>query len=168
MVPSYTNEDTRLTKPVPESGATGATDSSPGQDSRDVGSSQEWDDLTKVGQEMKLALDSILKLGPENEVCVVGLLVREPLVEFYSMKISSEATYIMHKIATSYIVPDAMNTFPLLHLMEIFEHAKAKVEHTVTQIRQVKVRPSPNPKVPLAWLRPSFKKPKLCQIIDGQ
>ncbi|KAF9397707.1 hypothetical protein BGX21_008594, partial [Mortierella sp. AD011] len=89
-----------------------------------VGSSQEWDDLTKVGQEMKLALDSILKLEPEDEVCVVGLLVRE--------------------------------------------HAKAKVEHTVAQIRQVKIRPSPNPKVPLAWLRPSFKKPKLRQIIDGQ
>ncbi|KAF9405856.1 hypothetical protein BGZ76_006465, partial [Entomortierella beljakovae] len=41
-----------------------------------AGSSQEWDDLTKVGQEMKLALDSILKLEPEGEVCVLGLHVR--------------------------------------------------------------------------------------------
>ncbi|KAF9085484.1 hypothetical protein BGX27_003451, partial [Mortierella sp. AM989] len=95
-----------------------------------VGSSQEWDDLTKVGQEMKLALDSILKLKPEDEVCVVELLVREPLVEFYSMTISSEATYIMQKFTTSYIVPGSMNAFPLLHLMEIFEYTKAKVEHT--------------------------------------
>ncbi|KAF9984751.1 hypothetical protein BGZ79_005555, partial [Entomortierella chlamydospora] len=45
------------------------------------GLNQKWDDLTKIGQEMKLALDAMLKLMPCGEVCVVGVLVREPLVE---------------------------------------------------------------------------------------
>ncbi|KAF9153549.1 hypothetical protein BGX21_004660 [Mortierella sp. AD011] len=41
------------------------------------GSHQMWDDLSKLGNEMKLALDSILKLGPTDEVSVMGILVRE-------------------------------------------------------------------------------------------
>ena len=92
----------------------------------------------------------------------------EPLVEFYTMRIHAEATYIMHRFAATYIAPEAMNVFPLVHLMEVFEYAKMKVEQTVDQLRRVKVHASPNPKVPLSWLRPSFKKPKLCQIVDGQ
>lgn len=84
------------------------------------------------------------------------------------MRIRAEATYIMHRFAAAHIIPDAMNAFPLVHLMEVFDHAKSKVERTVNQLRQVKVNASPNPKVPLSWLRPSFKKPKLYQIDDGQ
>jgi len=37
---------------------------------------QIWDDLTKPSQEMKVSLDSILKLQPEDDVCVIGVLVR--------------------------------------------------------------------------------------------
>lgn len=37
---------------------------------------QIWDDKTKLGQEMRLALDSILLLEPEYDVQVVGILVR--------------------------------------------------------------------------------------------
>ncbi|KAG0047784.1 hypothetical protein BGZ83_007218 [Gryganskiella cystojenkinii] len=133
-----------------------------------MGHCQIWDDQTKLGQEMKLALDSILLLEPEGDVCVVGLLIREPSIEFYTMRIHAEATYVMHKFASSYIVPSAMNAFSIAHLMEVFEYAKAKVEQTVTQIRQVKVRASLTPKVPLLWLRPSFRKPKLIRVADGQ
>ncbi|KAG0015828.1 hypothetical protein BGZ81_011500 [Podila clonocystis] len=139
-----------------------------GKIAKNSGLCQIWDDLTKLGMEMKAALDSILKLQPKDEVCVIGVLVREPLVEFYSMRIHAEATYIMHRFAATYIASEAMNVFPLVHLMEVFEHAKAKVEQTVDQLRRVKVHANPNPKVPLSWLRPSFKKPKLCQIVDGQ
>ncbi|KAF9992280.1 hypothetical protein BGZ79_003284 [Entomortierella chlamydospora] len=117
---------------------------------------------------MKAALDSILKLEPDGEVCVIGLLIREPLIEFYTMQVHAEATYIMHKVAASYIPPAAMNVFNLVHLMEVFAHARVKVEKTVAQIRRVKVHGSPNPKVPLSWLRPSFKKPKLCSIFDAE
>ncbi|KAF9112975.1 hypothetical protein BGX27_002449 [Mortierella sp. AM989] len=35
-----------------------------------------WDDKTKLGHEMKAALDSILRLEPEDHVSVIGLLVR--------------------------------------------------------------------------------------------
>lgn len=151
---------------------------------------------------MKVALDSILKLQPEGDVCAIGILVHgmfllfpvecflvfeddlfisflvismpapfsvlEPLVEFYTMRIHAEATYIMNKFASAYIVPAAMNAFPLVHLMEVFEHAKAKVEKTVDQLRRVKIHASLNPKVPLSWLRPSFMKPKLLLIVNGQ
>ncbi|KAG0077695.1 hypothetical protein BGZ92_001820 [Podila epicladia] len=139
-----------------------------GKIARNAGLCQIWDDQSKLGMEMKAALDSILKLQPEDDVCVIGVLVREPLVEFYTMQIHAEATYIMHRFAAAYIAPEAMNVFPLVHMMEVFEHAKAKIEQTVDQLRRVKVHASSNPKVPLSWLRPSFKKPKLCQIVDGQ
>ncbi|KAG9061641.1 hypothetical protein KI688_007222 [Linnemannia hyalina] len=139
-----------------------------GKIAKNSGLSQIWDDLTKLGQEMKAALDSILKLQPEDDVCVIGILVREPLAEFYTMRIHAEATYVMHRFAATYIASEAINVFPLVHLMEVFEHAKVKVEQTVDQIRRVKVHASPNPKVPLSWLRPSFKKPKLYRIVDGQ
>ncbi|KAF9542685.1 hypothetical protein EC957_001740 [Mortierella hygrophila] len=139
-----------------------------GKIAKNSGLSQIWDDLTKLGQEMKAALDSILKLQPEDDVCVIGILVREPLAEFYTMRIHAEATYVMHRFAATYIASEAINVFPLVHLMEVFEHAKMKVEQTVDQIRRVKVHASPNPKVPLSWLRPSFKKPKLYRIVDGQ
>ncbi|KAG0040504.1 hypothetical protein BGZ83_002527, partial [Gryganskiella cystojenkinii] len=107
-----------------------------GKIARNTGVCQVWDDLTKLGQEMKVALDSILKLEPEYDVWIIGVLVRELLVEFFTLRIHAEATYIMHKFAPSYIAPNAINAFPLVHLMEVFEHAKVKVEQTVSQIRQ--------------------------------
>ncbi|KAF9980852.1 hypothetical protein BGZ75_007894 [Mortierella antarctica] len=118
-------------------------------------------------QEMKAALDSILKAQPGDEVCVVGILVKEPLVEFFTMRLHAEATYVMSRFAGAYVPSEAANAFPLVHLMEVFEHAKAIVEKTVEQVRRVKVHPSPNPKVPLSWLRPSFIKPRLRHIADG-
>lgn len=41
---------------------------------------QIWDDKTKLGQELKLSLDAILKLFPEDDVWVVGILVRGTFV----------------------------------------------------------------------------------------
>ncbi|KAG0083236.1 hypothetical protein BGZ93_001963, partial [Podila epicladia] len=52
------------------------------------------------------------------------------------MQIHVEATYIMHRFAATYIASEAMNVFPLVHLMEVFEHAEAKVEQTVDQLRR--------------------------------
>ncbi|KAF9343636.1 hypothetical protein BGX26_005432, partial [Mortierella sp. AD094] len=129
---------------------------------------QIWDDKTKLGQEMRLALDSILLLEPEYDVQVVGILVREPLVEFYTMRIHAEGTYIMRRFAACYIAADPMNMLPIIAMMGAFQHALTKVEKTVAAIRHVKVRSSANPKVPLSWLRPCFKKPKLRPIVDGQ
>jgi hypothetical protein len=47
-----------------------------GKITRNTGQGQIWDDLTKLGQEMKAALDSIVKLQPEGDVAVIGVLVR--------------------------------------------------------------------------------------------
>ncbi|KAF8923216.1 hypothetical protein BGZ47_004936, partial [Haplosporangium gracile] len=71
-------------------------------------------------------------------------------------------------VAAAFIALEAMNVFPLVRLMKILEHVKAKIEQTVNKLRQVKVYASLNSKVPLSWLRSSSKKPKLCQIVDGQ
>ncbi|KAF9932917.1 hypothetical protein BGZ65_004275, partial [Modicella reniformis] len=131
-----------------------------------AGQCQMWDDLTKLGMEMKSALDSILKLMPSSDVCVIGILVHEPSTEFYSMRIHAEGTYVMYKFASAFIASGATNAFPLIRLMEICDHAKRKVEQTVSEIRRVKVLESSNPKVPLSWLRPSFKKPKRYLITD--
>lgn len=92
----------------------------------------------------------------------------EPLVEFYTMRIHAEATYIMHRFASAYIPPDSMNAFPLVHLMEVFEYARAKVERTVELLSRVRVRANAEAKVPLWWLRPSFTKPRRRLIPDGQ
>ncbi|KAG0296761.1 hypothetical protein BGZ96_008621 [Linnemannia gamsii] len=126
---------------------------------------QIWDDRTKLGQEMKLSLDSILMLQPEDDVWVIGILVR---VEFFTMHIHAEAMYVMRRFAVCYAMAGCMNMFAIGHMMEAFQHAQTKVEKTVEAIRRVKVRPSSHPKVPLTWLRPSFKKPKLSLVIDGE
>ncbi|KAF9919557.1 hypothetical protein BGZ65_012030, partial [Modicella reniformis] len=107
---------------------------------------QIWDNKTKLGQEMKLALDSILMLLPEDDVSVIGILVRGSLVEFFSMQIPAEATYIMRRFAVCYVAADSMNMFPITHMMEAFQHVQEKVEKTVAAIRRVKIRPSTNPK----------------------
>jgi len=52
-------------------------------------------------------------------------------------------------------------------LMEVFGHAKSKVERTINQLRRVKVNTNSNLKAPQSWLRP-FKKPKLYQIGVGE
>ncbi|KAG0318875.1 hypothetical protein BGZ99_005391 [Dissophora globulifera] len=111
---------------------------------------QIWDDRTKLGQEMKLALDSILKLLPGEDVSVVGILVKgfctpivsNPLVEFFTMRICSEGTYILRRFAVSYIAADPLNMLPVATLMEAFGHAQSIVNKTVSAIRRVKVRPT--------------------------
>ncbi|KFH63691.1 hypothetical protein MVEG_10384 [Podila verticillata NRRL 6337] len=113
---------------------------------------------------MKVALDSILKLLPHDDVCVIGILVREPLEELYTMSIHAEATYIMHGFAAAYIALNAMNMFPIVRLMEVFDHSR-EIQQTVNQSREVKVEESKCPKVPLSWLWPSFQKSKLFGLI---
>ncbi|KAF9536618.1 hypothetical protein EC957_010309, partial [Mortierella hygrophila] len=128
---------------------------------------QIWDDKTKLGQELKLALDSILMLLPEDDVWVIGIFVREPRVEFYTMHIHAEATYIMRRFAVCNLASDFMNMVSIIPLMEAFQHAHSMVKKTVAAIRRVKVRPSTSPKVPLSWIRPSFTKPKRYEVLDG-
>ncbi|KAF9191911.1 hypothetical protein BGZ49_003490, partial [Haplosporangium sp. Z 27] len=86
-----------------------------------------------------------------------------PLVEFFTMQIHAEGTYIMRRIARCYIAANPMSMLPIITMMEAFQHVLAKVMKTVAAIRHDKVRPSPSPKVPLSWLRPSFKKPKMAR-----
>ncbi|KAF9999636.1 hypothetical protein BGZ65_005038, partial [Modicella reniformis] len=90
------------------------------------------------GQEMKLALDSILVLSPGDDVCVVGILVTEPLVEFFSMKIHAEGCYVMQRFAICHIATDHENMFSLISVMEAFHHAATKVIKTLAAIRQVR------------------------------
>ncbi|KAF9578191.1 hypothetical protein BGW38_006146, partial [Lunasporangiospora selenospora] len=79
-----------------------------------------------AGQEMKLALDSILMLHPTDSVCVVGILVREPLIEFFLMELHAEGTYVMRRFAVCYISFDPMNMLSIIAMMEAFEHVQEK------------------------------------------
>ncbi|KAF9994778.1 hypothetical protein BGZ79_000418 [Entomortierella chlamydospora] len=92
----------------------------------------------------------------------------EPLVEFFTMQIHSEGTYMMRRFAVCYIAADHMNMFSIISMMEAFQHAREKVMKTLNAIRVVKVRPNTDPKVPLSWLRLSFKKPKMTLVLDGE
>ncbi|KAF9198111.1 hypothetical protein BGZ49_001177 [Haplosporangium sp. Z 27] len=129
---------------------------------------QIWDDRTKLGQEMKLALDSILKLLPKDDVCVIGILVKEPLVEFFSMAVLSEGVYIMRRFAVCHISSDIMNMTSIIPMMKAFQYVQEKVKKTVEAIQSVKVRPSESPSVPLSWLQPSFRKPKMKLVLDNE
>ncbi|KAG0324422.1 hypothetical protein BG000_002228, partial [Podila horticola] len=91
-----------------------------------------------------------------------------PFIDFYTMHLRAEATYVMNRFATAFIAPEALNVSPLAQLMEAFEHAKSKVKRTVEQIRKVKLRPIANPLVPLWWLRPSFSKPVRRPVVDTE
>ncbi len=86
----------------------------------------------------------------------------------YTMTLYAEAAYIMHRLATAFVPLVAANASLLVHLMEIFEHARSKVERTIEQLHRLKVHLSTTPKVPLSWLSPFFIKSKLCYIADGQ
>ncbi|KAF9975241.1 hypothetical protein BGZ73_001177 [Actinomortierella ambigua] len=44
---------------------------------------QIWDDLTKLGHEMKLALDSILLTLPEEEIIVQGIILKGYCLQYY-------------------------------------------------------------------------------------
>jgi hypothetical protein len=49
-----------------------------------------------IGQEMKLALDSILVLSPGDDVCVVGILVRGMFLLILSIHFSLSILHFIH------------------------------------------------------------------------
>lgn len=59
-----------------------------GKTAANKGLSQIWDDLTKLGQELKHSLDTMIVLEPSGPVSVIGILLRgsngflEPRVHF--------------------------------------------------------------------------------------
>ncbi|KAG9065534.1 hypothetical protein KI688_001822 [Linnemannia hyalina] len=121
----------------------------------------------RLAQNKQGAFERLLEDLPPRNRCLKSILTEMPSIDFYTMHLRAEATYVMNRFATAFIAPEALNVSPLVQLMEAFEHAKSKVEWTVEQIRKVKVRPSANPLVPLWWLRPSFPKPVRCRVDDS-
>ncbi|KAF9920696.1 hypothetical protein FBU30_009382 [Linnemannia zychae] len=61
--------------------------------------SQIWDDLTKLGQELKHSLDTMIILEPSGPVSVIGIHLTGYNVEFFEMTIQSEGVYIFKKYA---------------------------------------------------------------------
>ncbi|KAG0358967.1 hypothetical protein BGZ54_010203 [Gamsiella multidivaricata] len=128
------------------------------------GYGQIWDDLTKLGQELKYALDAIIKLQPLQPVCVQGILVKGSELDFYHMEIVSEGIYVLRRYARCCLCTDANNLYPLVRILEIMQGVKEMTSSTVTSVRQMKLRPSKTPLVPLSWLRTSFHKPRRIEI----
>ncbi|KAF9990839.1 hypothetical protein BGZ79_004756, partial [Entomortierella chlamydospora] len=109
------------------------------------GSSQIWDDLTKLGQELKHSLDTMIVLEPSGPVSVIGILLRGYNLKFFEMTIQSEGVYIFKKYADCYLFNKAENMFPLCRLLEILESTKIMVERNLVNLRAVKIAPSDSP-----------------------
>lgn len=88
-----------------------------------AGYGQLWDDLTKLGQELKATLDSILQLLPEGDVCVIGILVRGM---FCSDTVECLKTDLYLFLAINAIVF-------LSHYLALFFRALCGVLHYATQ-----------------------------------
>ncbi|KAF9536753.1 hypothetical protein EC957_009800, partial [Mortierella hygrophila] len=95
-----------------------------GKTAANKGLSQIWDDLTKLGQELKHSLDTMIVLEPSGPVSVIGILLRGYNLEFFEMTIQSEGVYIFKKYADCYLFNKAENMFPLCRLLEILESTK--------------------------------------------
>ncbi|KAG0335103.1 hypothetical protein BG000_007785 [Podila horticola] len=78
------------------------------------------------------------------------------------MWIHAEAAYVTHRFVATCIAPEAMNMFPFVHPMEVFEHAKTKTEQIVDQFRQIKAH-AIGPKCRRRGSSPHFKKLKRAQ-----
>ncbi|KAF9090108.1 hypothetical protein BGX27_002331 [Mortierella sp. AM989] len=134
------------------------------------GRSQMWDDLTKLGQELKQSLDTMIMQEPSGSVSVIGILLTAiPFVgfnlKFFEMKIQSEGVYILKKYAECYLFNKAENMFSLCRLLDILETTKVH-ERTLLNLRAVKIKPSDTPLVPISWLRPSYVKPRKMLLPD--
>ncbi|KAF8923217.1 hypothetical protein BGZ58_003223 [Dissophora ornata] len=137
-----------------------------GKTAANKGLSQIWDDLTKLGQELKHSLDTMIVLEPSGPVSVIGILLRGYSLEFFEMTIQSEGAYIFKKYADCYLFNKAENMFPLCRLLEILESTKIMVERTLVNLRAVKIASSDTPLVPFSWLRPSYTKPRKILLPD--
>ncbi|KAF9405279.1 hypothetical protein BGZ76_006617, partial [Entomortierella beljakovae] len=113
------------------------------------GYSQTWDDLTKLAQELKYSLDTIIKLQPGKPVYTLGVLVKGFYLQFYAMNLQSEGVYIFQKYADCHMYTSAKNLFPLGRLLEILETTKELLSNSAKSLREVKVNPSTTPCVPL-------------------
>ncbi|KAF9158072.1 hypothetical protein BGX21_003732 [Mortierella sp. AD011] len=97
-----------------------------GKTAANKGWSQIWDDLTKLGQELKHSLDTMIVQEPSGPVSVIGILLTGYNLEFYEMTIQSEGVYIFKKYADCYLFNKAENMFPLCRLLEILETTKVR------------------------------------------
>ncbi|KAF9198502.1 hypothetical protein BGZ49_000663, partial [Haplosporangium sp. Z 27] len=116
-----------------------------GKTATNKGQSQIWDDLTKLGQELKHSLDTIIVQEPSGPVSVIGILLTGYNLESFEMAIQSEGVYIFKKYADCYLFNKAENMFPLCRLLEILETTKIMVERTLVNLRAVKIAPSDTP-----------------------
>ncbi|KAF9174078.1 hypothetical protein BGX21_002008 [Mortierella sp. AD011] len=91
------------------------------------GLSQIWDDPTKLEQELKHPLDTMIVLEPSRPVSVIGILLTGYNLEFFEMTIQSEWVYILKKYADCYLFNKAENIFPFCRFLEILETTKIMV-----------------------------------------
>ncbi|KAF9184883.1 hypothetical protein BGZ51_003044 [Haplosporangium sp. Z 767] len=95
-----------------------------GKTTKNGGYSQIWDDRTKLGQELKYSLDSMIKLQPQQAVCSQGILVQGSQLEFYHMSLKSEGIYLMRRYAKCFLCTGSNNMFPLVRILEAMQATK--------------------------------------------
>ncbi|KAF9434628.1 hypothetical protein BGZ76_007706 [Entomortierella beljakovae] len=102
------------------------------------GSGQVWDDLSKLGQNMKLSLDSMLKLQPHGSVVCLGILVRGAQVDIYQTSLQCEGVYLLRRYGTCILPTRHDNLFPLARILELFQVIREEqdeiLQDTETQV----------------------------------
>ncbi|KAF9944070.1 hypothetical protein BGZ65_012684, partial [Modicella reniformis] len=102
---------------------------------RSNGRGQIWDHVAKVGNEMKLCLDSILSLGPSQPVVLQGVVIKEDTMSVYRLSLESEGVYVMRLFAQCAICSRSSGLFPLTRMLEILQAVKDLAVTTIELIR---------------------------------
>ncbi|KAF9949399.1 hypothetical protein BGZ65_007355, partial [Modicella reniformis] len=133
---------------------------------------QIWDDLTKLGHEMKLALDSILLVLPVEEIVVQGIILKGETLSVYHLRLISEGVYIMRLHAQCGICSSSTGLYPLARMLDVLTSVKDIAANTIKRIRNAAIDApdeplvSPGePLIPRTWLRPSFEKPSIVKVL---
>ncbi|KAG0221403.1 hypothetical protein BGW42_007765, partial [Actinomortierella wolfii] len=125
---------------------------------RNNGRGQIWDDVAKLGNEMKLCLDSILSLGSSQPVVLQGVVIKEDTMSVYRLSLDSEGVYVMRLYAQCVICTRRSGLFPLARMLEVLQTVKDLAADTIEIIRNTILEPG-DPLIPASWMRPSFDKP---------
>ncbi|KAF8978374.1 hypothetical protein BGZ46_006533, partial [Entomortierella lignicola] len=85
-----------------------------GKTATNRGWSQVWDDLTKLGQELKHSFDTMIVQEPSGPVSVIGILLKGYNLEFFEMTIQSEGIMVERTLVNLRAVKIAPSDTPLV------------------------------------------------------
>ncbi|KAF9433371.1 hypothetical protein BGZ76_009546 [Entomortierella beljakovae] len=121
--------------------------------------SHKWDDKSKLGNMMKIALDSILELGPPKPVKTFGILVNGVHIKLYDMSLNHEAVYMMRRRGQFMVPSNNEDFFSIARVHQLLVSMKSDIETTVKHIDELKSNTKMDSLIPKHWQRPSYGQP---------